>query len=379
LGIFTLISLLLSGFFSFITIGAIVNPLVRLKTAMVNLAEGDLILPEMPFIFKDEIGETTIAYQDSVKRLREMILAIRETTGTLTRRINALAPQVSSTGEAASAVSKTMNELARGTQERAKAADDVASVVHEVVQRIDKVNQDTQVIANYSTTVISEAARGEEDTKTIMAHINNLADASEKAGSVIGNLRKHSQEVGDIIGKIREMTEQTQLLALNASIEAARAGEYGKGFAVVAHEVGKLAARSAHSVQEIEDVLGNIQSLIANAVQFMEEGVARANEGRQVITGTSERFSQIFASINKVADQIQEVAKETKSLTQANEKVMEAMDTIAAISEETAASSEEVVATVDTQSSNVSQIADGMKDLNRYFGELGEAVAKFKV
>lgn len=377
--IFTIIMTIIALGMGVLTIGAIVNPLIRLRKAMVNLSEGDLVLPKMPVTFNDEIGQTTRAYQDSVKHLREMIAGVREVTGSLTHMIAEMTPQVNSTGEAASSVSLTMNELARGTQEQAKAADDIANTVHEVVQGIDKVNQETQIIANYSTTVIAEAKQGEEDAKTIMIHVNNLADASEKAGAVIGNLRQHSLEIGDIIGKIRDMTEQTQLLSLNASIEAARAGEYGRGFAVVAHEVGKLAKRSAQSVQEIEDVLGSIQSLIANAVQVMEVGVTRANEGRQVISGTSERFNQIFASINKVAEEIRGVAKETKSLSQANQKVMEAMDTIAAISEQTAASSQEVVATVENQSNSVAQIANGMKRLTTYSNDLDQAVSKFKV
>jgi methyl-accepting chemotaxis protein len=379
MGIFTVLILIVSGLLGFITIRSIVQPLFRLKNAMVNLADGDLILPKMPAVYKDEIGETTKAYQESVTQLRGMIVGIREATGTLTQKVEELVPQVSAAGDAAVSVSRTMNELARGTQEQAKAADEVAGVVREVVQKITKVNQDTQVIADYSTTVIAEASQGQEDTKTIMVHINNVVDASEEAGTVIGNLLQHSEEISNIISKIREMTEQTQLLSLNASIEAARAGEYGRGFAVVAQEVGKLATRSGQSVQEIEAVLNNVQNLIAKAVQVMEVGVGRANEGRQVIAGTSERFNQIFGSINKVADQIREVAKETQSLNQANQKVMEAIDTIAAISEQTAASSQEVVATVENQSTNVAQIADGMDGLNAYFNELGEAVAKFKV
>jgi methyl-accepting chemotaxis protein len=111
----------------------------------------------------------------------------------------------------------------------------------------------------------------------------------------------------------------------------------------------------------------------------MEEGVQRAKEGQSVITGTSERFNQIFGSINKVAEEIRVVAKETESLSQANQKVMEAIDTIAAISEETAASSEEVVATVENQGNNVNAVSMGMKRLVDFSESLAHAVQKFKV
>lgn len=374
--VFTLIIAIALGW---LTIGSISGPLLRLRKAMVNLAGGDLQLPPLPTIYKDEIGETTQAYRDSVLQLREMVAGVRQVTNSLTSTVSELTPQVESAGNASYTVSKTMNELAQGTQEQAKAADDVATTVHEVVQKIDKVNQKTQVIANYSTTVIAEATQGQDDAKSIMTHVYNLTEASDKASIVMQNLRQHSEQIGEIIGKIREMTEQTQLLSLNASIEAARAGEYGRGFAVVAQEVGKLAQRSSDSVQEIEEVLGRIQMLINNAAQVMEEGVQRAKEGQNVVAGTSERFSQIFASINKVAEEIRGVAKETQSLSQANQKVMEAIDTIAAISEETAASSQEVVATVESQANNVSAVSVGMQRLVDFSKSLEEELQKFKV
>jgi methyl-accepting chemotaxis protein len=375
----TLIMLISAIALGWLTIGSISSPLLRLRQAMVNLADGDLQLPPLPSIHKDDIGETTQAYKDSVLQLREMIAGVRQVTSSLTLTVSELTPQVDAAGSASHTVSQTMNELAKGTQEQAKAADEVASTVHAVVQKIDKVNKETQVIADYSTTVIAEAKQGQEDSQSIMTHVNNLSDASDKASIVMNDLRLHSQEIEEIIGKIREMTEQTQLLSLNASIEAARAGEYGRGFAVVAHEVGKLAQRSSESVQEIEEVLSSIQLLINNAAQVMEEGVQRAKEGQSVISGTSERFNQIFGSINKVAEEIRVVAKETESLSQANQKVMEAIDTIAAISEETAASSEEVVATVENQGNNVNAVSMGMKRLVDFSENLAHAVQKFKV
>lgn len=363
----------------FLTIQAISNPLLKLRQAMIGLSKGNLQMPKLPETSRDEIGETAKAYEESVKQLRQMISGVSEVTSSLTTIVSDISPQIAAAGAAADMVSQTMNELAKGTQEQARAADEVANTIHGVVEQIDRAGNKTRVIADYSTTVIAEAKQGEEDTQAILKHINDLATASDKATLVIQDLQHHSHQIEEIIGKIREITEQTQLLALNASIEAARAGEYGRGFGVVAHEVGKLAQKSSQAVQDVEQVLGNIQNLVTNAVQVMEEGVVKANEGRKMIGETSERFNQIFASINKVAVEIQSVAKETANLSHANQKVLEEIDTIAAISEQTAANTEEVMATVENQANSVGKVAKGMRRLTDFSDDLGQSVSKFRL
>ena len=367
---------LLLGFF---TVTSISKPLRSLRQAMIGLAQGDLQLPKLSSATKDEIGETSKAYEESLKQLREMIAGVSLVTGTLTSLVTEISPQIEATGAAADMVSQTMNELAKGTQETARAADEAACTIHNVVEQVERANSKAQVIANYSTTVIAEAKQGEEDTKAILNQVNELASASNKATGVIHNLEGHSHQIEEIIGKIREITEQTQLLSLNASIEAARAGEYGRGFGVVAHEVGKLAQKSAQAVQDVEQVLGNIQTMVMDAVHVMEEGVSKANDGKRMISETSERFNQIFGSINKVAAEIQEVADETSKLTAANQRVLEEIDTIAAISEQTAANTEEVMATVDSQASSVGEVSHGMKKLNEASEDLKRSVSKFRL
>ena len=377
--IFVIVMLGIALVLGFFTIISISRPLSRLRQSMLALSKGNLKNPELTSNTKDEIGETTAAYEASIRQLREMIGRVSEVTTSLTDIVGELTPQIASAGSAAEVVTQTMNELSKGTQEQARAADEVANTIHLIVDQIERVNRETQVIADYSTTVIAEAKQGEEDTQEIMTQVTDLANASNKATGVIQNLHQYSQEIEEIVGKIREITEQTQLLALNASIEAARAGEYGRGFGVVAHEVGKLAQKSSRSVQDVEQVLGNIRNMVLEAIKVMEEGVSKANEGKRRIVETSERFNQIFASINKVAAEIQVVAGETANLTQANQKVLEEIDTIAAISEETAANTEEVMATVENQANSVNEVANGMRRLNDFSEDLDQSVSRFRL
>jgi methyl-accepting chemotaxis protein len=374
-----IVFLAIALFLAYLTIKSISSPLLKLRQAMMSLAQGNLQISDKLSFTNDEIGETVQAYSEAVNQLKTLINEVKRMTGSMSSVVLEVSPQMSEAGKASEFISQIMQDLAKGTQEQAKAADEAAGSISEIVDRVKKVDREVQIIADYSSTVIGEAGDGQEDINTIMTHVNNLTDISNKTTTVIQSLNSQSDQIGEIISSIQEITEKTKLLALNAAIEAARAGEFGKGFSVVAQEVGKLAQMSSESVQNIEQVLNQIRGLIAHAADVMKEGLVRAQEESQVVSSTGERFNHIFSSITKIGEEIQVVARETSNLNTANQKVMEAINTIVAISEETAASSQNVSATTDTQAKNVESIIKYMNELNTVSQELDNAVERFKL
>jgi methyl-accepting chemotaxis protein len=377
--LYQLITIVLAALLVIITVRSISRPLHSLRMAMVGLAQGNLVLPKLPPVHRDEIGETSQAYQQSVQQLREMISIVTQVTGSLAEIAQDLSPQIEAAGSGAETVRITMNELVKGTQEEARAADDVSTTIYGVVNQINQVDKKTQVIASRSKEVISQAKQGEANSQTILERINELNESTGQATSVIRDLHEKSLHIEEIIGKIREITEQTQLLSLNASIEAARAGEQGRGFAVVAQEIGKLSEKSGDSVEDVTRVLDNIRSMISEAVLVMDRSCNRAQEGQADIVETSQYFQEIFTSINKVAVEIQSVAADISELTQANNRVLGEVNTIAAITEETAAHTEEVLATVDTQAASFQALTSYMNKLNSFSEQLQSLVSRFHV
>ena len=377
--LYQFVTIVLAVILVIITVRSISHPLHSLRMAMVGLAQGNLVLPKLPPIYRDEIGETNQAYQQSVRQLREMINVVTQVTDSLAEIAKDLAPQIEAAGNGAETVRVTMNELVKGTQEEARAADDVSTTIYGVANQINQVDEKTQVIAVRSKKVIDQAKQGETNSQTILKRIDELNISTGQATTVIRELHGQSLYIEEIIGKIREITEQTQLLSLNASIEAARAGEQGRGFAVVAQEIGKLSEKSAHSVEDVTRVLDNIRSMIGEAVRVMEEGSNKVREGQSDIAETSQYFQEIFTSINEVAVEIQSVAADISQLTQANNRVLSEVDTIAAITEETAAHTEEVLATVDTQAASFQALTSGMNKLNDFSEQLQSLVSRFHV
>ena len=120
--------------------------------------------------------------------------------------------------------------------------------------------------------------------------MQSVRTSSQAVTDAIRELAAKSEQIGTIVQTITGIAEQTNLLALNAAIEAARAGEQGRGFAVVAEEVRKLAEDSQHAAHEISELIGAMQAETTKAVEVVEDGAQRTQDGAAVVEHTREAF-----------------------------------------------------------------------------------------
>ncbi|HBE79230.1 MAG TPA: hypothetical protein DDW65_15875, partial [Firmicutes bacterium] len=209
--------------------------------------------------------------------------------------------------------------------------------------------------------------------------IQELYISTKQIDEVISELSKATDEINKMISVINGIAEQTSLLALNASIEAARAGEHGKGFAVVALETGKLAEQSKEATKLINNLTANIKGRMDQAVQAMQKGITRAENGKNLTSQTAGTFETITQSLNDNLVQIDTVAQSTRMMAEHNSRVMEKITDIAAISDESLSSTEEVSATTEEQSASAQQVAALAENLNHIANNLQQAVAVFEL
>lgn len=184
----------------------------------------------------------------------------------------------------------------------------IASASEEMSATVLDVSKNAQDASDFAMSLKSTSIEGGEVVRQSIRGIQEVSVSFEDISSIIDKLAVSSEQIGKIVSAIKDISDQTNLLALNAAIEAARAGEQGRGFAVVADEVRKLAERTNISASEIASMILSIQEEVATATKSMEKGRADITNGVSLSNKAEEALKDISTGIDKVTDMISHIA-----------------------------------------------------------------------
>ena len=280
----------------------LLQPLHVMTNTMADIAQGEGDLTQrLQVDSKDEFGELAVAFNRFVERIHESIREVASTTGAVHERVRTVV--------AASNASMT------NSSEQAARTDSVAAAINE----LDAAAQEIARNAADASTQASDAREGAENSqqmveKTLEA-MSDLSSKIEVAGTHIEALSQKSNDIGQILDVIKGISEQTNLLALNAAIEAARAGEAGRGFAVVADEVRNLAQRTQSSAQEIQQMIEQLQTGAQQAVNTMLESRRFSDDSVRIGKQAGENLQSVTQRIGEIDGMNQSVATATEEQT----------------------------------------------------------------
>ncbi len=242
--------------------------------------------------------------------------------------------------EVRASVEETHQSLDRQRHE----TDMVATAMTEMSASVQEVARNTSAAAQESTRVEQAAKDGFTVIEGSMKGIEALASTVQDTARLIDELRDDSMAIGAILDVIQNITEQTNLLALNAAIEAARAGEQGRGFAVVADEVRTLASKTQASTHEIQGMIEKLQEKSRLASEAMDSSRERASSVVQQSAQAGKSLTDINEAISRINDMILQIATATTQQSKAVEEAARNVVNISHAGSETAQQAERTLA-----------------------------------
>lgn len=262
--------------------GALYTTVMALKRA----ASGDLTGRLNFFEVKDEFSILAISIDTLVERQHTLVKQIAESTSKIREVVSSFRNTAQKGQSLAVNQRQHLDSLATAMEE-------MTAAVKEVARNAEQSSAETQE-AN------QQVSAGGKDIETTVKAIDLLSDEISDASNAVNILNDNASKIDEVVSSINAISQQTNLLALNAAIEAARAGEQGRGFAVVADEVRTLASRTQSATVEIKTMIESLQSGIRNLTQVMSRTVNQANEGKQHVLQTGKDLEFIAHHSNKV-------------------------------------------------------------------------------
>ncbi|PAD39587.1 methyl-accepting chemotaxis protein [Terribacillus sp. 7520-G] len=355
--------------------------LLQLKAvtdAAEQLAAGDFREQDLKQT-KDEIGILSKAFMKMSGELRSLVQSIIQSSD----KVSDAASELSAVSEETSASSE---QVGVAVDDIAKGAGSQASDLETTTYHLSKFNDSIRTMTAQSDAIAQAALQTSEATTkgSNMMHdltsANNAAMQSVEAISAgMQELDKNLQQIVHITDVIENITEETNLLALNASIEAARAGEHGKGFAVVASEVRKLADQSNAATKEIQQMISSITKEAAENAARIESNKQQAEQLNHSVVATAAEFAAIEAAAEATKNAGSRLIEEIKQVTAQTNDITDSIQNASSVSEETAASVEEIAASIADQIQAVANIASSAEELTHISRQLNESIAVFKL
>jgi twitching motility protein PilJ len=295
------------------------DAILRLMNEMGSLAEGDLTVKTTV------TEEITGAIADSVNFTIE---ELKNVVG----RINHAAAQVSIATEAAQ---KTTTQLLAAAEKQGREIRETSASVLGMARAMNEMSLSATQSADVARQSLAAAQKGTEAVQNSISGMNEIREQIQETSKRIKRLGESSQEIGEIVELISDITEQTNVLALNAAIQAASAGEAGRGFTVVAEEVQRLAERSAEATKQIGAIVKTIQTDTQDAVSAMEKSTQGVVEGAKLSDAAGQALSEIGDVSRRLAQLIETISATTEQQAKSASTVATNMQDILNITQQT--------------------------------------------
>ncbi|MRN55952.1 methyl-accepting chemotaxis protein [Paenibacillus monticola] len=354
------------------------RPLTRLKDLMFEGAEGNLRV-RTTVTSRDEIGQLSSSFNMMMERITELVTHTNETAHEVLVTADALSLASHKTADSAKDIAAATEEIAGGAGSLALEADRGNGLTGQISEQMNTVLTATHEMDNMAHNVGQSSEEGVNKLQELLVRTNLTGDMTNTLVRKVNELKDTTSSVIRVLDVMKSITQQTNILSLNASIEASRAGEAGHGFRVVASEIRQLADQSKRNIAIVGDITDRIMIEMNDTVAALSEVAPLFKDQVISVQDTSNIFESVQEQMNHFIARLESVTMSIDSLNQSQGVLSETMSNVSAVAEQSSASSQEVASLSGEQQGVSAHLVELSVSLENASHKLREGLSKFRV
>ena len=343
--------------------------------AIVYLISGMIVFIMLSRLTKkqfDEIERTSKVAQEEKEKAEKLLAEIGKSVGVLDTTSGKISESVTISGDITNEIAKATEDVARRANSEVEAADTIKTMVMDGVENIKSVSEASIKMTEASNETNQAIANSDSRVKILSERMDNLNAKMDEIATAIAELSDENDKIVGILGTLGEITDQTNLLSLNASIEAARAGEAGKGFAVVADEIRNLSDSSAQFTDEIHAILDGVEAKTKQVRDEISMGQESVQECNEYVKEVGESFEIVTANSDEILNKSQDIENQSNELQSLLNQTLDNVNEISGNVESTSAAMEEISASINNLNGSIGNVVSGYNDINDITASLVE-------
>ncbi|MEY7998869.1 methyl-accepting chemotaxis protein [Clostridium sp. Mt-5] len=348
-----------------------VNPLSQIINSMSMAAEGNISSVKVNVNSKDEIGYIGRVFNKMIDEIRNLLINIKQLSTVIDEKVELINSSTTATFENSNGIKEAMEEISSAINNSAKDMQNSVENMNILSENVDEVKANSITMEDGA----SQAGKLNSNIIDILTELENKNSenitAAKETNDNIKQLINKSNDIVGIVSTIEEISNEINLLSLNASIESARAGEAGKGFAVVADQIKELSNETSNSVKQINSLIKDLMGSINISVSSVEVYGKAAQSQIATINNTKQTLGRVIEFIKSMPPIIEKNVDKISQVYKNKDVVNSSMDSILSVTEEISASSEEITA-------STSEVKEKMRDVKELAKELGQSSKDLK-